>query len=69
MDRKNNNIKENSLGRIKKDIINKNHPALARQNSIDNRLMSRTSYIDTPVQSYEINNKAISPQSYKGEPI
>ena len=72
MERKNNNnnnIKENSLGRIKKAIINKNHPALARQNSMDNRLMSRTAYVDAPVENTANAALSLLPKSYQGESV
>jgi hypothetical protein len=47
------NFKGSQLGRIKKDIINKHHPALANKNYIDNRFMSRTGYQDVPVEFQE----------------
>ena len=45
------NFKEPQLGRIKKDIINKYHPAVANKNFMDDRFMSRSSYVDEPVET------------------
>jgi len=53
MNNKQPNIKDTQLGRMKKDIINKHHPALANKNYMDNRFMSRSSYNDEPVESPE----------------
>jgi hypothetical protein len=47
------NYKEPQLGRIKKDIINKHHPAIANKNFMDDRFMSRSSYVDEPVELQE----------------
>ena len=44
------NFKDPQLGRLKKDIINKNHPAIANKNFMDDRFMSRTSYQNEPVE-------------------
>ena len=45
------NFKDPQLGRIKKDIINKHHPAVAaNKNFMDDRFMSRSSYVDEPVE-------------------
>ena len=44
------NFKEPQLGRLKKDIINKHHPAVANKNFMDDRFMSRSSYVDEPVE-------------------
>ena len=52
----NNKLNNNSaaqLGRIKKDIINKNHPALANKKLMDDRFMSRATYQDVPVEVQE----------------
>jgi hypothetical protein len=43
-------FKEPQLGRLKKDIINKYHPAVANKNFMDDRFMSRSSYVDEPVE-------------------
>ena len=45
------NFKEPQLGRLKKDIINKHHPAVANKNFMDDRFMSRSSYVDEPVET------------------
>ena len=66
MDKK--SIKENTLGRVKKDIIQKNHPSLARKNSMENNFISRTVYDCTPVQNTANAALSLSPQSYQGEP-
>jgi hypothetical protein len=47
------NFKEPQLGRLKKDIINKHHPALANKNFMDDRFMSRSSYVDEQVDEPE----------------
>ena len=47
------NFKDPQLGRQKKDIINKHHPALANKNFMDDRFMSRSSYQDEPVEVQE----------------
>ena len=44
------NLKDPQLGRLKKDIINKHHPAVANKNFMDDRFMSRSSYVDEPVE-------------------
>jgi len=44
------NFKDPQLGRLKKDIINKHHPAVANKNFMDDRFMSRSSYVDEPVE-------------------
>ena len=44
------NFKDPQLDRVKKDIINKNHPALANKNFMDNIFMSRSSYQDEHVE-------------------
>jgi hypothetical protein len=52
----NNKLNNNSaaqLGRIKKDIINKNHPVLANKKLMDDRFMSRATYQDVPVEVQE----------------
>ena len=51
MNNKLNNFKDSQLGRRKKDIINKHHPALANKNFMDDRFMSRSSYVDEPVET------------------
>ena len=53
MNNKLNNIKATQLGRLKKDIIHKHHPALANKNFMDDRFMSRSSYQDEPVEVQE----------------
>ena len=53
MNNKLNNFKDSQLGRRKKDIINKYHPALANKNFMDDRFMSRSSYVDEPVEVQE----------------
>lgn len=47
------NFKETQLGRIKKDIINKYHPAVDNKNFMDDRFMSRTSYQNESVEVQE----------------
>ena len=47
------NFKEPQLGRLKKDIINKHHPALGNKNFMDDRFMSRSSYVDEQVDEPE----------------
>ena len=47
----NNKFNNTPLGRQKKDIINKHHPALANKNFMDDRFMSRSSYHDEPVET------------------
>ena len=46
-------FKETQLGRLKKDLINKYHPAIADKNFMDDRFMSRSSYVDEPVEAQE----------------
>jgi len=57
----------NTLGRIKKDTNQKKYSTISRQNSLDNKFMSRTSYVDAQVESSEIKDNLISPQSYQEE--
>ena len=47
------NFKDPQLGRRKNDIINKHHPAVANKNFMDDRFMSRSSYVDEPVEVQE----------------
>ena len=51
MNNKLTNFKDSQLGRRKKEIINKYHPALANKNFMDDRFMSRTSYVDESVET------------------
>ena len=51
MNNKLTNFKDPQLGRRKKEIINKYHPALANKNFMDDRFMSRTSYVDESVET------------------
>ncbi len=53
MNNKQSNFKETQLGRMKKDIINKQHPAIANKKFVDDRFMSRSSYNDEPVEANE----------------
>lgn len=41
------------LNKTKKEIINKNHPALIRKNSLDERIISRAVYQNTPHENNE----------------
>ena len=47
------NFKDPQLGRLKKGIINKYHPVVANKNFMDDRFMSRSSYVDEPVEVQE----------------